>query len=198
MDIENIQKSNRHTNLFKFSRNPPLLYVASDYNLLLVSYHSLNVITNYELMNRFMEENGQKGLVIFDVPKKSDTLSLKEWPKLKGIFFDDAEESLFEQGFKAIEKGELWFPRSVTDGWMRQLLENEQQSTLRSSNLTRKEVKVLNLLYSGLECSAIADSLFISEATVRVHLHKIYQKIEVKNKNQARLWCKKNLNKLNN
>lgn len=76
------------------------------------------------------------------------------------------------------------------------MLEEEQHTTLRTNNLTRKEIKVLKLLYSGLEYTAIADSLFISEATVRVHLHKIYQKIEVKNKQQARIWCKTNFNKL--
>ncbi len=58
-------------------------------------------------------------------------------------------------------------------------------------------MKVLNLLFSGLHSSAIADTLFISEATVRVHLHKVYQKIAVKNKQQALLWCQKNLNKIN-
>jgi len=80
---------------------------------------------------------------------------------------------------------------------MRQMLAGEQQTTLQSNNLTTKEIKVLNLLFSGLQSSAIADDLFISEATVRVHLHKIYQKISVKNKQQALAWCQTNLKKIN-
>ncbi|WP_219702181.1 LuxR C-terminal-related transcriptional regulator [Marinomonas lutimaris] len=194
MDLE--MKINKHINYLDDQKQSPLLYEAVGYNLLLVNYKTLNVITNYEFLNQFMQQNGQKGLVIFDVPKNADFSELKSWPNLKGIFFESAEETLFEQGFKAIEQGELWFPRPVTDCWTRQMLEEEQHTTLRTNNLTRKEIKVLELLYSGLECTAIADSLFISEATVRVHLHKIYQKIEVKNKQQARLWCKFNFNKL--
>jgi DNA-binding NarL/FixJ family response regulator len=119
-------------------------------------------------------------------------------PNLKGIFYEGADKLLFQQGLKAIERGELWFPRAVTDSWMRQMLKNEQKTALQSNNITIKEMKVLNLLFSGLHSSAIADNLFISEATVRVHLHKIYQKISVKNKQQALLWCQKNLNKINN
>ena len=107
------------------------------------------------------------------------------------MFYEGTDEVLFQQGLEAIEQGKLWFPRAVTDGWMRQMLASEQQTTLQSNNLTCKETKVLNLLFSGLHSSAIADTLFISEATVRVHLHKVYQKIAVKNKQQALLWCKK-------
>ncbi|RBP82583.1 helix-turn-helix transcriptional regulator [Marinomonas rhizomae] len=194
MDV-GIKKNNSINNLNNKNQSP-LLYEAVDYNLLLVNYKTLNVITNYELVNQFMQKNGQKGLVIFDVPKNADFSDLKSWPNLKGIFFEYADENLLAQGFKAIEQGELWFPRPVTDCWTRKMLEEEQHTTLRTNNLTRKEIKVLKLLYSGLEYTAIADSLFISEATVRVHLHKIYQKIEVKNKQQARIWCKTNFNKI--
>lgn len=173
----------------------PLIYVVTHYNLLVVNYKTLNGVTNYEFINQFMQEHQHQGLVIFDVPKDSNTLELKGWPNLKGVFYEDADQSLFQKGFEAINKGELWFPRAVTDCWMRKMLENEQQTMLKSNNLTHKELKVLNLLFSGLECSAMADSLFISEATVRVHLHKIYQKINVKNKQQAKIWCKNNLSK---
>lgn len=193
MDIE--VKTNKNISNLDVQKHSYLLYEAVDYNLLLVNYKTLNVITNYEFVNQFMQKNGQKGLIIFDVPKNADFSNLKSWPNLKGIFFEYADETLFEQGFKAIEQGELWFPRPVTDCWTRIMLEEEQHTTLITNNLTKKEIKVLKLLHSGIEYSAIADSLFISEATVRVHLHKIYQKIDVKNKQQAIAWCKSNFNK---
>ena len=78
---------------------------------------------------------------------------------------------------------------------MRELLASEEKTTLQSNNLTFKEIKVLNLLWGGASSPQIADSLFISEATVRVHLHKIDQKINVKNKQKALQWCEKNLRK---
>lgn len=196
MDIKNTPI--RNIKCFNSPDYTSLFCVAANYNILLVNYQALNVITTSDLINQFMQDNGYTNLVIFDVPKNSDVLALKEWPNLKGLFYESSDDSLFQQGLEAIEQGKLWFPRDVTDSWMRQMLASEQQTTLQSSNLTCKEIKVLNLLFSGLHSTAIADSLFISEATVRVHLHKIYQKISVKNKQQALLWCQKNLSKVNN
>ena len=175
MDIKNTPI--RNIKCFNSPDYTSLFCVAANYNILLVNYQALNVITTYDLINQFMQDNGYTNLVIFDVPKNSDVLALKEWPNLKGLFYESSDDSLFQQGLEAIEQGKLWFPRDVTDSWMRQMLASEQQTALQSSNLTCKEIKVLNLLFSGLHSTAIADSLFISEATVRVHLHKIYQKI---------------------
>lgn len=161
-------------------------------DILLVSYLALNTLTSYELLNQFMQSNNYQGLVIFNIPKNTDAASLKEWPNLKGLFYQDTSEELFNRGLEAIKQGELWFPRTISDIWMRQMLDTEQKNALQTSNLTDKEVKVLKLLFDGLHSSAIADSLFISEATVRVHLHKIYKKISVKNKQQAIRWCQDN------
>lgn len=188
---------NKHTQYFNNPNYTSLFCVVEHANILLVNYKALNVITNYDLINQFMLKNDHQKLVIFDVPKDDNVLALKEWPNLKGLFYEGTAEVLFQQGLEAIEQERLWFPRAVTDSWMRQMLANERQTTLQSNNLTNKEMKVLNLLFSGLHSSAIADALFISEATVRVHLHKVYQKIDVKNKQQALLWCKKNLAKIN-
>ena len=194
MNIESTK--NKHTQYFNNPNYTSLFCSSAHSNILLVNYQALNVITNYELINQFMLKNGHQKLVIFDVPKDGDVFSLKEWPNLKGLFYESTDGILFQQGLEAIEQGKLWFPRAVTDDWMRQMLANEQQTTLQSNNLTPREMKVLNLLFSGLHSNAIADTLFISEATVRVHLHKVYQKIAVKNKQQALLWCKKNLSKI--
>ena len=90
----------------------------------------------------------------------------------------------------------MWFPRAITDNWMREYLANEELSNAKSVNLTTKELKVLNLLNSGLSSVEIADKLFISEGTVRVHLHKIYSKLAVKNKQQAIKWCQHNSDKI--
>ena len=183
--------------LFNNTPYNPLFFTTLNSDILLVSYSALNTLTNYELLSHFIQINNYQGLVIFNIPKDTDVISLKEWPNLKGLFYQDTNEELFNRGLDAITQGELWFPRTISDIWMRQMLDTEQKNALQTSNLTDKEIKVLNLLFSGLHSSAIADSLFISEATVRVHLHKIYKKIAVKNKQQAIRWCQDNLKNIN-
>lgn len=55
----------------------------------------------------------------------------------------------------------------------------EQADPGFSDTLTRREREVLNLVVEGLENRAIAGALFISEATVKFHLHNIKGKFGV-------------------
>jgi len=48
--------------------------------------------------------------------------------------------------------------------------------------LTRKEVRILKLLESEASNREIADSLFVSEGTIKWHLHNIYRKLGCKNR----------------
>lgn len=51
--------------------------------------------------------------------------------------------------------------------------------------LTTKETEIIQLLESGLANKKIAEKLFISEGTLKWHLHNIYAKLQVKNRTQA-------------
>lgn len=53
------------------------------------------------------------------------------------------------------------------------------------SVLTPREVEVFELLQSGLTNRAIAESLIVSEATVKVHLRHIYEKLGVRTRAEA-------------
>jgi len=53
------------------------------------------------------------------------------------------------------------------------------------SDLTPREVEVLNQLCKGKSYRMIADTLFISEETVRRHIKNIYKKLEVSSKSEA-------------
>jgi len=51
--------------------------------------------------------------------------------------------------------------------------------------LSSRENEVLQLLSKGLLYKEIADRLSISIATVRQHIHKIYEKLHVQNRTEA-------------
>src|ERR1700739_2390813 len=52
-----------------------------------------------------------------------------------------------------------------------------QQEQAPPETLTRRELKVLRQLDTGQSNSEIADALFISEGTLKWHLHNIYGKL---------------------
>lgn len=52
-------------------------------------------------------------------------------------------------------------------------------------NLTSREREVLQLVAEGAKNKEIGDSLFVSESTVRAHLHNILEKLHLANRAQA-------------
>lgn len=51
--------------------------------------------------------------------------------------------------------------------------------------LSRRENEILQLLAKGLLYKEIAEQLFISNNTVKQHIHKIYEKLHVQNRTEA-------------
>ena len=51
--------------------------------------------------------------------------------------------------------------------------------------LTRKEIRVLQLLAEGYSNSAMAEKLFVSDSTVRTHLRNINLKLDARSRTQA-------------
>nr|WP_131458422.1 LuxR C-terminal-related transcriptional regulator [Jiulongibacter sediminis] len=77
----------------------------------------------------------------------------------------------------------------------RQFVENrtERASYLKTSlktDLTERELEVLNAAAEGLSNQEIADKLFISMPTVKTHLSNCYDKLGVKRRTQALLKAK--------
>lgn len=66
------------------------------------------------------------------------------------------------------------------------LMAQPSKTTVRTEDqLTRKELRILKLLESDSLNKEIADSLFISEGTLKWHLNNIYRKLECKSRSGA-------------
>jgi DNA-binding NarL/FixJ family response regulator len=58
--------------------------------------------------------------------------------------------------------------------------------------LTNRENQVLRLMAEGLSNSEIAAALFLSPATVKTHINRIFRKLGVSSRVQAILICRDN------
>jgi DNA-binding NarL/FixJ family response regulator len=86
---------------------------------------------------------------------------------------------------KAITKvyaGEVWLDRTNTAGVLARIARRrhtEDVEAAKIATLTRREHEIITLVGEGLKNGAIAQRLFISEATVRNHLTSILDKLGV-------------------
>jgi DNA-binding NarL/FixJ family response regulator len=60
----------------------------------------------------------------------------------------------------------------------------------QSDKLSRRQSELLQLLDRGLSNKELADALQISEHTVKVHLWRLFRRLEVKNRTQAVHWAR--------
>ncbi len=97
-----------------------------------------------------------------------------------------------EELLKAIRKVSdegIIIPQQLMPKLVRSLTEGDrvdkEDVMQKPSELTRGEIKVLQLISTGLSNKEIAGKLFISEKTVKNHLNRIFQKLGVKNRTQA-------------
>ncbi|EPW6436703.1 LuxR C-terminal-related transcriptional regulator [Vibrio parahaemolyticus] len=123
--------------------------------------------------------------------------SLLTWSNLKGLFYFEDDFDKVMMGLNGILNGENWLSRDILNQLIGYLLSLNntvgELETKLEMELTRREMQVLTALCQGGSNLDIADSLFVSEHTVKSHLYSIFRKLEVKNRMQAITWAKRNL-----
>jgi DNA-binding NarL/FixJ family response regulator len=89
-----------------------------------------------------------------------------------GVIAHAASATVFGRALKAVSNGEIWAPRAVVSGLVRELMNGG-----RAPELTDREKQVLRLIATGKPNREIAEDLCISRETVRWHIRSVYGKI---------------------
>lgn len=112
----------------------------------------------------------------------------------KGYISKDASVSDLIKAIQAVHKGELWVDRKLLakffdqeEGIARSTAEDQQKRA--KEGLTRREQEVLRCLTTGCTNKEIAQTLFISEKTVKSHLYSIFRKLNMTRRLQAILYA---------
>jgi len=127
-----------------------------------------------------------------------------------GYILKDAPSDELIQAIRVVANGESMLTPSMTKKlfslYLNQQIpspleeqtekENERKDAetreLNNETLSPREVEVLHLLVDGKSNQEIADTLCISDKTVKIHVNKIYKKIGVKSRSQAIIYAIQN------
>ena len=124
-------------------------------------------------------------LILTSHPDKHLVLKLMEVGAkgycLKGI---DAEKLML--AIRSISMGATWWDRNASDRIYAAIHQTDRSSGLANEyQLTKRELEVLTLITQGRTNQQIAETLFITSGTARVHVHAILQKLAVRDRTQA-------------
>jgi DNA-binding NarL/FixJ family response regulator len=94
------------------------------------------------------------------------------------VLKESAPEALLEC-VRKVHAGEQWIDRDTVTRALSTVLDREAAEKEASHTLTPREIEIVRMVAQGLRNRAIAERLSISEGTVKVHLHNIYEKFGV-------------------
>jgi len=77
----------------------------------------------------------------------------------------------------AVYDNKKWLDQDLTSHAVSHMLSQHKKSQVVTQVLTRRELAVAKLILEGLPNKRIASRLNISDGTVKLHLHHIYQKL---------------------
>jgi DNA-binding NarL/FixJ family response regulator len=80
---------------------------------------------------------------------------------------------------RSVYRGEQWIDRDTATRAFRRALNRESALRETSETLTPREIDIVRMVAQGLGNKIIAEKLSLSEGTVKVHLHNIYEKLAV-------------------
>jgi len=96
-----------------------------------------------------------------------------------GLVLKESSPEALVACVRNVYRGETCFEGEAAGRAFKTILERESTPTQSGEALTPREIEIVRMVGQGLRNRVIAERLSISEGTVKVHLHNIYEKLNV-------------------
>src|SRR2546429_2999945 len=113
-----------------------------------------------------------------------------------GIVLKQTATELLIKSIRKVHAGEIWLDSHTTAAVMRQFASTEHDSPAPANGHTRerpplshREREIVALVAQGFKNKEMAEKMFISEQTVKNHLHNIFDKLGVSDRLELALYA---------
>jgi DNA-binding NarL/FixJ family response regulator len=98
---------------------------------------------------------------------------------VQGFLLKEMSPDLLLLCIRKVYAGEKWIEKHSARETLENMLRREAGARSLAGLITKRESAILGMVINGAHNKEIAGALFISEGTVKVHLHNIYEKLGV-------------------
>jgi len=112
-----------------------------------------------------------------------------------GIIPKQTPADMLLKSIRKVHAGEFWLDRLTTADVIRKLAKKNAASPARpglreqSASLSQREREIVNLVAQGFKNKEMAERMFISEQTVKNHLHNVFDKLGVSDRLELALYA---------
>jgi len=104
---------------------------------------------------------------------------------VSGVILKVMASRLLIQCIRTVAGGGRWIEKDLEDRAVQRTT-----SDPHGTGLSPREIEVVRMVSRGMRNRQIAQQLFISEATVKVHLHNVYEKLALKSRVELGLFAR--------
>lgn len=114
-----------------------------------------------------------------------------------GILLKDTSTTLIEKSIQKVHAGEIWLDSNTTAAVIRQFASPSEfpaahangKPNRERAQLSQREREIIVLIAQGYKNKEIAEKMFITEQTVKNHLHNVFDKLGVSDRLELALYA---------
>jgi|SRR5579862_46763 len=97
----------------------------------------------------------------------------------RGLVLKESAPEVLVACVRRVHQGEQWFDRNMMARAFDRAVRSGAPATATGAALTPRELEIVRMVAQGMRNREIGQRLFISEGTVKIHLHNTYEKLGV-------------------
>jgi DNA-binding NarL/FixJ family response regulator len=147
--------------------------------------------TGAEATREILREHSECKIVFLTMSEEDDDLFAAIRSGARGYLLKNMHPQKLIAALRSVQQGESALSRSMTMRVMEELSHTTKPLYPADVTLTRREIDVLRAVAAGLSNLEIASQLFITENTVKYHVHSILEKLNLSDRRDAAEYARK-------
>lgn len=108
----------------------------------------------------------------------------------RGVVLKEMAPQLLVEAARRVAGGGEWLDQGLGGRLLRQVLDRGADRRELERKLTQREQEIVRGVSRGLRNGEIAKELHIAEGTVKIHLHNIYEKLELRSRVELAIYAR--------
>lgn len=146
--------------------------------------------TGADATRLILQENPNCKIVFLTMSEEDENLFDAIRSGAKGYLLKNMQPQKLIAALWSVQKGESAISRSMTMRLMEELTRTKKNDPSHDVTLTLREVDVIRSVASGLSNAETARELFISENTVKYHVHSALRKLGLSGRKELTLYAR--------
>ena len=147
--------------------------------------------TGADATRAILKEYPDCKIVFLTMSEDEDDLFTAIRSGARGYLLKNLQPAKLISSLRSVQQGESALSRTMTLRVMEELSRTRKTEYPTEVTLTNREIDVLRAVATGLSNQDIANHLFITESTVKYHVHSILEKLNLSNRKEAAAFARK-------